>query len=239
VSRDFYQLLKLHGGISLEYTDLVETDFTAPAGDIYIPPERGDFRRLDTPRSIQLLQDAVGVIETFQTSSAEVRLPANTLSADTDDAGNGRLFFFKNSGIGTITIKDYLGVTKWLAKPFSIIIIVGNDNNNWDFYFTAKNIDFDNTTNNFVSTNTQNAIEESRSRAGHISNTSFTGIPRKVSIIFNTAFPNADYSVTIAGNDVRMWSFEDVTAAGFVLNSNAAKPLEHVVHWQAALNWEL
>jgi len=160
MSKDFFELGRFYGGLSLEYSAITEVDITASAGSAYTPPERGNFRRINIARAIQLLQDATGVVETFQTSAAELRLPANTITDATNDAGNGRLFFLKNSGTGSISVKNYLGNPIWTLKQSGIVIIVGNDNNNWDFYFTALNIDFNNLTNGFTSDNVQNAIEE-------------------------------------------------------------------------------
>jgi hypothetical protein len=159
VSGLFYEVVSCNG-LAAGYLDLVEIDFTAAAGPAYSPPERGDFRRIVGARQIQLLQDSPGVIETFQLSAATVRLPANTLSDDTNDSRDGRIYWFKNSGTGSITIQDYLGTTLWTIKQYAIVVIVGNDNNNWDFYFTAKNIDFSNAGNYFTAENSQAAIEE-------------------------------------------------------------------------------
>lgn len=237
MSKDFFELGRFYGGLSLEYSAITETDFTASAGAAYSPPERGNFRRINVSRSIQLLQDATGVVETFQTSAAEIRLPANTITDATNDAGNGRLFFFKNSGTAPITIKDYLGTTIWTVKQSGIVIIVGNDNNNWDFYFTAKNIDFDNTTNSFTATNVQTALEESRSKAGFITYTSFVGNPKKAIVTFSPAFPNTNYAITVSGIDRRTWSIENQTVNGFTINTNANQPITDSVFWNATLNW--
>jgi hypothetical protein len=160
MSKEFYELVRSYGGLSLEYSALTEADFIAASGLAYVPPDRGNYRRIVAARTIQLLSDATGVVETFQTSVANLCLPANTISDSTNDAGNGRLFFLKNSGTGDLVIKNYLGVTIWTLRQSGIVIVVGNDNDNWDFYFTAKNIDFDNSVNGFTSTNVQNAIEE-------------------------------------------------------------------------------
>lgn len=138
MSKRFDQTIFSFGGLALTYTALVEADFAAANGVAYSPPERGNTRRINVARSIQFLSDTTGVVETFQTSVAEVRLPANTVSDSTNDAGDGRLFFFKNSGTGNITIKDYLGTTLWTAKPGTIILVIGNDNNNWDFFDPAS-----------------------------------------------------------------------------------------------------
>jgi len=172
MSKDFFELGRFYGGLSLEYSAIAEADFISASGSAYIPPERGNFRRINVSRSIQLLQDATGVIETFQTSTAEIRLPANTLSDSTNDAGNGRLFFLKNSGTSYIVIKDYLGTSLWTVQQYGIIIVVGNDNNNWDFYFTSKNIDFSDPS--FVATNIHDAILELSSTAAVTVSPGFT-----------------------------------------------------------------
>jgi hypothetical protein len=159
-SGEFYDSIRGYGGLSINYLALTEADFTATAGAAYTPPEAGDFRRTNVARTLQLLQDAPGVLETFQTSAADLQLPANTLTYATNDAGDGRIIFLKNSGTGTLTVKDYLGNSLWLVKQSAIVIVVGNNNNNWDFYFTAKNIAFDNSTNGFTAYEVQTAIEE-------------------------------------------------------------------------------
>ena len=76
MSREFYESIRCYGGISLEYSSIQESDFSSPAGSAYLPPETGTFRRIVGDREIQLLQDAPGVIETFQTSSNTITFTA-------------------------------------------------------------------------------------------------------------------------------------------------------------------
>jgi hypothetical protein len=185
-SENIYSSLRTFGGLALCYSALTEVDFTATAGIAYAPPESGNFRRINITRTLQLLSDATGVIETFQTSAADIRLPANTLTESTNDAGDGRLFFLKNSGTGSITVKDYLGNVLWQVREFGVVIVVGNDNNNWDFYFTAKNIDFNNLTNGFLSNNVQGAIEEVKTYG--------EGFPRAgLSLTYNATLTDGNY----------------------------------------------
>ena len=158
MSKEFFEVVNCIGA-SFSYLALTEANFVSASGSAYAPPERGDWKRLTSARQIQFLQDCPGVVETFQTSAAEVFLPCNSIGG-ANDAGDGRIIWFKNSGTGSITVKDYAGNPLWIVKQFGIIVIVGNDNNNWDFYFTAKNIDFNNATNGFTSDNVQGAIEE-------------------------------------------------------------------------------
>ena len=159
--KDFYANIRTKGGISLAYEDLIETDFAAVAGAPYSPPEEGIYRRIDVTRAIQLLSDSPVVIETFQTSAGEVRLPANTASESTDDAGDGRLFFFKNSGVGSVTIKDYTATTTVFVLPPGIcLFIVGNALNNWDLAFIGKNLFFDPTGTDLTAGNVEDAIKQ-------------------------------------------------------------------------------
>jgi len=146
MAKEFYQLIRSFGGLSLEYASIQESDFTATAGAAYNPPERGDFRRIAGSRQIQLLSDCPGVVETFQTSAAgELFLPANTVADNTNDAGDGRVLFIKNSSAShSLILKDYLGTTLWTMPFETSVMVIGNDTNNWDFYFKADDINFDN-----------------------------------------------------------------------------------------------
>jgi len=132
IGRDFYELIKTYGGLSLEYQELGEGDFATTPGPAYVPPERGVFK-VTAARTVQLLAECPGVVETFQTSPGVVGLPANTVLDATNDAGDGRIFFFKNSGTGQILIQDYLGAPLHTAGPDTIIVVLGNTANQWDF----------------------------------------------------------------------------------------------------------
>lgn len=133
MSNDIYSRLSTYGGIAGEYVDINESTFSSAAGSAYTPPERGTYRRSDGVRRVQVLQECPVVIETFQTSAGIIRLPANTLTVSTNDAGDGRIFFLRNSGTGTLTIQDYLGTTLYYLVADQITIIFGNTANEWDF----------------------------------------------------------------------------------------------------------
>jgi len=157
---DYASLIRSFGGLALEYVSITETDFASVAGTAYVPPERGTYRRITGARQIQILQDCPGVIETFQSSLGELFLPCNNVGND-NDAGDGRIFFLKNSGSGTITVKDYVGNTVFVVQQAGHVIIVGNDNNNWDYYFDASGIKYTPDGIIFTSDNVQDAIYES------------------------------------------------------------------------------
>jgi len=145
MAKEYYQLIRSFGGLSLEYASISESDFAGPAGASYVPPERGDLRRITGSREIQLLSDAPGVIESFQTSdSGDIFFPANTFADNTNDAGNGRVFFIKNSGTTDLAIKDYLGTSLMVLTPSNSTLVFGNNLNTWDFLEYSITISKDN-----------------------------------------------------------------------------------------------
>jgi len=161
MAKEFYQLIRSFGGLSLEYASIDEADFAGTAGAAYTPPERGDYRRIAGSREIQLLSDAPGIIETFQTVAVgNLFLPANTLSEDTNDSGNGRLFFLKNSGSEDLIIKTHIGTVVWTMPADTSVMAVGNALNNWDFYFKADDIYFENALNYYKARTIKEALEE-------------------------------------------------------------------------------
>lgn len=164
--KEFYSLLRTSGGFAGEYEDIIETDFAAANGTAYVPPE-GDaasYRRINVLRTIQILSQCPVVIETFQTSGAFIRLPHSSSTVSLDDAGNGRHFVIKNSGVGNLTIQDSQGVNQRIITPLTMMYIEGNKANNWDF-LDGNSMAFDNSTNGFLSTRVQPAIEEAKQNA--------------------------------------------------------------------------
>ena len=192
MSKEFFEVVNCVGA-SFSYLMLTEANFASASGSAYVPPERGDWKRLTSARQIQLLQDCPGVVETFQTTAATVFLPCNSIGVN-NDAGDGRIFWFKNSGSSSVTIKDYVGTDLWVVKQYAIVVIVGNDNNQWDFYFTAKNIFYDNTISGLISENVKDAIDELNSTGGVSASPGFTwgssGSNVKGSYLLNETVPS-------------------------------------------------
>jgi len=137
MAKEFYTKISAYGGFSGEYLDVAESDFAAAAGAAYSPGELGDYRRADGTRKVQLLTDCPVVVETFQTSSGTLVLPAMDVSLTTNDAGDGRLFFIKNSGTGDVFIYDYLGASLATIAANTITMVLGNTANTWDFLTQA------------------------------------------------------------------------------------------------------
>jgi len=131
-AKDFYQVIAAKAGFAGEYEALVEAEFAAATGAAYSPPEDGVFRVVAS-RTIQLFCDAPVYIETFQTSAAEVRVPSGTTGA-TNDAQDGRIFFFRNasSATGTLTIADQSGSLLATIDPGESTIILHGENDAWD-----------------------------------------------------------------------------------------------------------
>lgn len=74
-------------------------------------------------------------------------------------------------------------------------------------------------------------------KSGVVSGGSFAGNPKTYNVTFATPF-SADYSVSILGDDIRVWSYENKTLNGFTINSNANQTLVGDIYWQAILNGE-
>lgn len=68
---------------------------------------------------------------------------------------------------------------------------------------------------------------------------SFSGNPKVYAVTFSTPFASANYAINITGIDVRIWTFESVSASGFTINTNANTALSGNVTWQAQLVGEV
>lgn len=74
-------------------------------------------------------------------------------------------------------------------------------------------------------------------KSGIIPGSSFTGNPKIYDVVFGTSF-SGDYSISVIGEDVRVWSYENKNLSGFRINSNADQPMGGNIYWQAILNGE-
>jgi len=73
----------------------------------------------------------------------------------------------------------------------------------------------------------------STAKAGNIPNLNFGGLPQTAAVTFGTAFSDANYAVTVTGEDQRTWTIQAKTAAGFTVNSNSNFPLAGTTYWIA------
>lgn len=160
MAKTFMENMRSPAGFAGGYVALAESDFGAAAGASYTPPERGAYRRINVSRTIQLLQDAPRVLETFQTSAAVLRLPSNQIGTDEtgNDAGDGRDFWLKNSGTGDLSVLSSGGILLQTLPAGTMTIALSNSNQQWDFFFNAENIFFSDPL--FVARNVKAALVE-------------------------------------------------------------------------------
>jgi len=133
--KDFNSTASFKGGAAFEYIDLTEADFTDTAGSAYTPPETGVLRRINVARTLQILKNAPSNLTSSQTSEAYIHLPCGNPA--TNDALDGRIFYFKNNGTEDIIIKNYQGNDLATITPTTPVIIRHKDNDDWDFFFTS------------------------------------------------------------------------------------------------------
>jgi hypothetical protein len=72
-----------------------------------------------------------------------------------------------------------------------------------------------------------------KTKAGSVTNTSFTGSPRKATVTFSTAFADTNYAITITGESARTWTIESKLAGSFIINSNSATAISGNTYWIA------
>ena len=133
--KEFNSTSWFKGGAAFEFIELTESDFILPAEPAYVPPEIGVARRINISRAIQLLKTAPSVITTTQTSQAILRLPCG-LSV-TNDALDGRIFYFRNSGSGNIILQDHLGNLIATILSGVRVIIVHKEEDGWEVFYSA------------------------------------------------------------------------------------------------------
>lgn len=75
------------------------------------------------------------------------------------------------------------------------------------------------------------AIKHFSDTSGVIAGGSFSGNPKKYTLTFSTPLIDANYSVSIIGENSRAWSIESVSANSFIINSNANTALSGNVYW--------
>lgn len=72
-------------------------------------------------------------------------------------------------------------------------------------------------------------------KAGVVDAISFTGNPKTAAVLFTTAFPTTDYTVTVTGTDGRSWIVTNIATTGFTISAQANAALTGSVYWQATL----
>ena len=136
---------------------------------------------------------------------------------------DGKNYVIKNSGSGVITVETTSsqtidGVSIKTLNGNSSIEVVSNGSN-W-----------------IVVAGTGSVISSTTTKSGIISNSTFTGTPLNYQVVFTSAFPNTNYSVTVTGGDARVWTVESITVNGCIINSNSNTGLLYPTYWIATLN---
>jgi hypothetical protein len=72
-----------------------------------------------------------------------------------------------------------------------------------------------------------------KTKSGAVTNTSFTGTPRKATVTFSAAFPNTSYGIVVTGTDLRSWTIESKVAGSFIINTNSNAALTGDTYWVA------
>ena len=146
-----------------------------------------------------------------------------TVTLPTAVGVNGQNYVIKNRGTGVVTVATTSSQTidgantKSLNNNDSIEVI--SDGSNW-----------------IIAAGTGTVTSSTTAKSGIVSNTTWTGSPLNYQVIFTSAFPNANYSVTVTGGDARVWTVESVTVNGFIINSNSNTGLLYPTYWIATLN---
>lgn len=136
---------------------------------------------------------------------------------------DGKNYVIKNNGSGVVTVATTSSQTidgassKSLKTNDSIEVI--SDGSNW-----------------VIVAGTGTVTSSTTAKSGVVSNTTWTGTPLNYQVIFTSAFPNTNYSVTVTGGDARVWTIESVTVNGFIINSNSNTGLLYPTYWIATLN---
>lgn len=79
---------------------------------------------------------------------------------------------------------------------------------------------------------TQKAKLDGR-KSGLLTNADFSGSPSVATVVFSSPMPDLNYTITITGEDSRVWSYQGKTTDGFIINTNANQLLTGEVSWQA------
>jgi hypothetical protein len=146
-----------------------------------------------------------------------------TVTLPTAVGVNGKNYVIKNNGSGVVTVattssQTIDGVSSKSLKNNDSIEVV-SDGSNW-----------------IIAAGTGTVTSSTTAKSGVVSNTTFTGTPLNYQVIFTSAFPNTNYSVTVTGGDARVWTVESITVNGFIVNSNSNTGLLYPTYWIATLN---
>ena len=107
---------------------------------------------------------------------------------------------------------------------------------------TATPVDTGTTNNEGTSTSFARADHVHKTitgkKAGLVDGANFAGTPRKLTVTFDTAYPNTNYTIHITGEIAASWSYESKSTTGFVINSNRNQAFTGEVSWHCITTGE-
>lgn len=69
-------------------------------------------------------------------------------------------------------------------------------------------------------------------KSGKVNKSLFSGQPYTYEVQFVSVLPDTDYTITVTGKDLRVWSIENESISGFTINTNSNAPLSNDTYWQ-------
>jgi len=156
-------------------------------------------------------------VYTGSTSGQLVKLPdATTLVA-------GHTYWLWNDSTVSVTIQNATPTTLFVLpagyRSQVTVTNIGTAAGSWDWLI-------------------QTATADLKQKAGSVSAGTFAGNPKTATVTFTTAFADANYSVTVLGQDGRSWKYQSKIAASFIINTQANTALTASVDWIAVYQGE-
>jgi hypothetical protein len=73
-------------------------------------------------------------------------------------------------------------------------------------------------------------------KAGTLTADDFSGSPQTASVTFADDFTDTEYTISISGEDPRIFSYQNKAVSGFTINTNSNADLLNEVSWIASPN---
>jgi hypothetical protein len=144
------------------------------------------------------------------------------------------------SGYGSVVIGTF---NNFDAKKYSLIVGNGVDGDNRSnlLYAQGTNVDISGSLNVTAgitgsllgSATSASYVNGSKIKNNVVTYTSFGGTPLSASVTFVAAFPTTNYTVTITGEDARIFTIQNKTTTGFEINTNSNTALTGNTYWQS------
>jgi len=178
-----------------------------------------DLTSTATAAGTQTLTSASTVQQVYTGSTAAqlVKLPdATTLSV-------GHRWMFWNQSTVSVAIQNATPTTQFTLGSKYRAIVTLTDNSTaagvWVWTLMTDSADL-------------------KTKSGTVSSGTFAGSPKTATVTLTTAFVDANYSVSVLGQDGRSWKYQSKIAGSFVINTQANTALTAAVDWIAVYQGE-